>query len=122
MKKETVRPAKTGRPLALVDESQVITLAKINCTYEEIAAVVGCSTDTLKRRFADLIEKGREEGKASLRRIQFATALKGNATMQIWLGKQYLGQKDRQTQELSGLDGAPIAVNVTHRVIDPVAR
>jgi len=31
----------------------------------------------------------------SLRRAQIKTALDGNPTMQIWLGKQYLGQHDK---------------------------
>lgn len=88
-----------ARPRKVIDPAVVETLAKIHCTYDEIAAVVGCSTDTLKRRFADRIEKGREEGKASLRRMQFKKALDGNPTMLIWLGKQHLGQKDGQVIE-----------------------
>lgn len=83
-----------GRPKLVIDADLVTSLAEIHCTYDEIAAVVGCSTDTLKRRFADRIEKGREKGKASLRRMQFEKAQEGNATMQIWLGKQLLGQRD----------------------------
>ena len=31
----------------------------------------------------------------SLRRQQFKSAEAGNVTMQIWLGKQYLGQTDK---------------------------
>ena len=88
-----------GRPLLDIDEEKVHELAKLHCTYEEIAAVMGCSTDTLSRRFADYIEKGREEGKTSLRRAQFKKALEGNPTMLIWLSKQYLGQQDAPPQE-----------------------
>lgn len=37
------------------------------------------------------------------------TEFKGGATgMQIWLGKQWLGQKDKAEHELSGKDGGPI--------------
>jgi hypothetical protein len=64
----------------------------------EIASVVGCSVDTLEKRFSDLIKKGRESGKASLRRQQWALAQKGDKTMLIWLGKQYLGQRDQEPQ------------------------
>lgn len=32
--------------------------------------------------------------KTSLRRAQFELAMKGNPTMLIWLGKQYLGQNE----------------------------
>jgi hypothetical protein len=78
-----------------IDESQVEELAAILCTMEEIAAVVGCSVDTLERRFADTIKKGRERGKSSLRRIQWRLAQDGNAALAIWLGKQWLGQADK---------------------------
>jgi hypothetical protein len=53
------------------------------------------SKDTLERNYAALIQKGKEEGKASLRRTQYLAAQKGNVTMMIWLGKQLLGQKER---------------------------
>ena len=65
----------------------------------EIAAVVGCSVDTLERRFAETIKLGQEKGKTSLRRWQYLAAEKGNTAMLIWLGKQHLGQKDRQEIE-----------------------
>jgi hypothetical protein len=77
-----------------IDPKIVEGLASIGCTMKEIAAVVGCSVDTLERRFPDLIKDGREKGKSSLRRWQWKNAEKGNTTMQIWLGKQLLGQRD----------------------------
>lgn len=39
-------------------------------------------------------ERGQEMGKASLRRLQWKSA-QSNPVMQIWLGKQYLGQADK---------------------------
>jgi len=39
-------------------------------------------------------KKGLSVATMSLRRAQLANALKGNAVMQIWLGKQLLGQVD----------------------------
>ena len=95
-----------ARPLKEIDEGLVENLARIHCTHEEIAAVVGCSTDTLVRRFADLIEQGRQQGKTSLRRKQFEVAMGGDRAMLIWLGKQFLGQTERQ--EITGADGAPL--------------
>jgi len=95
-----------ARPLKEIDEGLVENLARIHCTHEEIAAVVGCSTDTLVRRFADLIEQGRQQGKTSLRRKQFEVAMSGDRAMLIWLGKQFLGQTERQ--EITGADGAPL--------------
>ena len=99
---------KGGRPRIELDEDKITALAKIGCTVAEVAAVMGCSKDTLERRFAAPIEKGREEMKASLKRMQYTAAANGNVTMQIWLGKQYLGQKDRRHEEVTGKDGAEL--------------
>jgi hypothetical protein len=35
--------------------------------------------------------------------MQFESANKGNVTMMIWLGKQYLGQSDQHTTEIRQL-------------------
>jgi hypothetical protein len=45
--------------------------------------------------YSEAYKRFSEDGKKSLRRLQFDSARKGNVTMQIWLGKQYLGQRDR---------------------------
>lgn len=71
-------------------------LAAIGCTQEEMAHVLGLSVATIRRRFKAQIARGRASMAVSLRRKQWAAAKKGNVTMLIWLGKQYLGQKDRQ--------------------------
>jgi AraC-like DNA-binding protein len=70
-------------------------LARIQCTIAEISAVLGCSRDTLERRFRAQIEAGYEHGRATLRRKQWQQAMKGNTTMLIWLGKQVLEQADK---------------------------
>lgn len=84
-----------GRPKKEIDYVTVEKLANIQCTQEEIASFLGISTRTLQRdeKFIELFNRGRENGKMSLRRIQWKHAEK-SATMAIWLGKQYLGQKD----------------------------
>lgn len=43
--------------------------------------------------FSEVFKQKRGTGKISLRRAQFRLAEK-NANMAIWLGKQYLGQRD----------------------------
>ena len=91
----------TGRPRLDIDPTEVEKLAMIHCTMEEIAAVVNCSVDTLERRFAEVIKRGRENGKASLRRMQYLSAQKGNVAMMIWLGKQLLGQRERADIDMS---------------------
>lgn len=88
---------KGGRPKFKIDYEQGSKLAMIQCTQQEIATFLGCSTDTLRRdkKFCEIYKKGQEEGKMSIRRMQFKAASGGNVTMLIWLGKQYLGQTDK---------------------------
>ena len=94
-----------GRPrIEFTDKEwrQIEQMAHIQCTGEEIAAVMGCSFDTLEKRvkekyemsFADWITQKKHGGNASLRRMQWTTAQSGNVTMQIFLGKNKLGQTD----------------------------
>jgi len=103
-----------GRPRLTFDLKLVEDLGKIQSTHAELAAVLGVSIETVKRRLKDdpefcaVYEKGLENGKSSLRRIQWKSALSGNTTMQIWLGKQYLGQRDMRHTELTGAEGKPL--------------
>jgi len=99
-----------ARPRKRIDPEIVERLAMIGCTTAEIASVCECSSDTLERRFAAILRKGREKGKSSLRRMQWKAAESGNVTMMIWLGKQLLGQRERL--EHSGEDGGPLVVKI----------
>lgn len=93
-----------GRPRLDIDPDKVRLLAECFCTNEEIAAKLGCSPDTLTRRFADAIKSGRECAKTILREYQFKLA-KTNPAMAIWLGKQYLGQREpKSTVAIEYLD------------------
>lgn len=90
-----------ARPQKEIDEKDFAKLCGLQCTLSEIAGFFECSQDTIERwcertygeRFADIYKKLSGTGKISLRRAQFRLAEK-NANMAIWLGKQYLGQKD----------------------------
>jgi hypothetical protein len=84
-----------ARPLKEISAREVELLAGCGATVEEIAAKLDCSPDTLSRRFAEEIERGRQSGRMSLRGKQFELAMKGNVAMCIWLGKQLLGQTDK---------------------------
>jgi hypothetical protein len=95
-----------GRPRLTFDLRQVEELGRIQSTQAEVAAVLGCGLSTVKDRlandteFSDAYQRGLESGKSSLRRLQWKSAVSGNVTMQIWLGKQYLGQQDKQMTEV----------------------
>lgn len=88
------------KPFKEIDEKKLRKYALNLCTYAEMAALCGCSEDTLQRRFTPLIESARSERKHELREAQIKLALSGNATMQIWLGKNELGQKEPQNSDI----------------------
>lgn len=90
-----------GRPKRKIDYDTVEKLAAMQCTQDEIANFLGISTRTLQRdsEFCRLYKKGMDSGKMSIRRIQYKIAEGGNAVMAIFLGKQYLGQRDVVAQE-----------------------
>ncbi|HUX65577.1 MAG TPA: hypothetical protein VMV42_00385 [archaeon] len=87
---------KMGRPLKPISEGRVFKLASIGLTYGEIAVVEECDPSTLTKRLSHVIKKGHERRNASLRRKQFEVAMSGNVGMLVWLGKQYLDQRDKQ--------------------------
>lgn len=89
-----------------IDQKQFENLCALQCTEEEICDWFEITDKTLARwcretyhkRFSEVFREKRSGGKISLRRSQFRLAEK-NATMAIWLGKQYLGQKDTVDEE-----------------------
>jgi hypothetical protein len=111
-----------GRPHSLECNAetlkQINTLARMQCTKKEAAAVLGVHRDTLATFFGqhekanEAWEDGLETGKVSLRRAQYKNATEGNVTMQIWLGKQWLDQKDKAENTLQGPDGGPVQLGV----------
>ena len=116
VKKNSALPKKRGTKPVAIDIEQVKGLASIQCTLEEIAALMKLK----KRQFIDrmnaspelreAIEDGRANGRASIRRAQVRLLEAGNATMGVWLGKQYLGQRDQIG--LTGGDGGPVKLAV----------
>jgi hypothetical protein len=109
-----------GRPKIEIDWKNFDKLCTIQCNLEEIAAWFECSVDTIERAvkrekkmgFAEYVTIKRGKGKVGLRRKQYQTAMAGNVTMLIWLGKQELGQKDRSHIEETGENGEPIKITV----------
>lgn len=108
---------KNGRPRIEIDKTQFEKLCSIMCTEEEIAGFFSCSVDTIERfckreygsSFAELFKTFGSYGKISLRRSQFKLAEKSPA-MAIFLGKNYLGQKDVIEQTITEIeDLTPLA-------------
>lgn len=90
-------PNKGARPrIKDVDKELVWKLACMMCSIKEISDVLGLGEDTVTRKFGDLIDKGRSEGRKALRRAQFEKAVQDkDPRMLIFLGKQYLSQRDQ---------------------------
>lgn len=109
--------ATKGRPRKILTEDAlklIENLSRIMCTDEEIASILGCSRDIFynvdnEELYRQAIEKGKAQGKQSLRRQQWELAKKGNASMLIWLGKQWLGQTEKVEQTTSFEDLTPLA-------------
>ena len=91
-----------GRPKFVLNEAGkklVVDLATVLCTDEEIASIMETTVETLQSKdnynsFLECKKKGINKGKGSLRRKQYELAMKGNCTMLIWLGRNYLDQKE----------------------------
>jgi len=73
----------------------VMELAGLNCSQDEIARILKVSVSTIQRNYKAEMTKGKEYVKTSLRRAQYRSALNGSFVMQIWLGKNLLGQTDK---------------------------
>lgn len=95
-----------GRPKAPIDEEQLSKLAEIYVSLTEAAYVLGVSRKTLWQRMKEEEElrsawqAGRARTRAAIRRKQIQEALSGNTAMLIWLGKNLLGQTDKQEQRI----------------------
>jgi len=97
-----------ARPRIEINKENFISLCNIQCTLSEIAGFFKCSEDTVERwckrelhlSFAEAFKTYSVGGKISLRRWQFKMA-EHNASMAIFLGKQYLGQRDQQNAEIT---------------------
>lgn len=93
----------TGRPPKEINWELFEQLCLLQCTQSEIASTLKINPDTLRDRavehygesYSEIYKRYSENGKTSLRRYQYIQA-KTKPNMAIWLGKQWLGQKDKE--------------------------
>jgi hypothetical protein len=99
-----------GRPPKPINWEEFEKLCEMQCTQSEIASFFKIHPETLSTRvgqeygedYSIVYKKNSESGKCSLRRAQFKLAMK-NSSMAIWLGKQWLGQKDVSKEEMQDI-------------------
>lgn len=92
-----------GRPKAEIDWEKVDRFLNAQCDGVGIAEILGIHPNTLyeackevhKMNFSEYSAIKKAEGVELLKAKQYQTAMEGNVTMQVWLGKQYAGQKDK---------------------------
>lgn len=105
-----------------IDQKQFENLCGLQCTLEEICGWFDVTDKTLdgwcKRTyhasFSEVFKQKRGAGKISLRRSQWRLAEK-NATMAIFLGKQFLGQRD--SVDVAVTDAKGIALDELEKMV-----
>ena len=92
----------TGRPRIELDPKQAKIFGYFRATYDTMAEQIGCHVDTIRAamqdedsEFSKEYKKGFSGMKMKLSEAQVKTAIEDrNPTLLVWLGKQYLNQKD----------------------------
>ena len=110
-----------------IDWDKVDSLLQAQCFGVGISQMLGIHENTLYERCKD--EKGMDfgdysalkkaEGLELLRAKQFDSAMSGDKAMQIFLGKNYLGQSDKQAHTHKTEPELPFIVEVVRRTADP---
>ena len=112
-----------ARPKVDIDWKKVDKLLEADCEGTEIAAYLGIVPNTLYRRceadhkisFSKYLQEKKAKGNSLLKVKQFDAAMSGDKTMMIWLGKQRLGQKEKQDIEHTIKDELPFNINLEYR-------
>lgn len=92
-----------GRPKANIDWDKVDQYLIAGCSGAEVAGNLGLEKQSIYKyceeekgmTFTQYKQLKRAKGDSLLRAAQFKNAMDGNTTMQVWLGKQRLDQRDK---------------------------
>ena len=111
-----------ARPRKEINQKEFEKLCGMQCTKSEICAWFDTTEKTLeswckrtyKEGFSQVFSQKRERGKISLRRSQWQLAER-SATMAIFLGKQFLDQRDNVDVTVSDAKG--IALDELERMV-----
>lgn len=89
-----VRGRVIGRNKTVIPEEQVMELAKLHCTNQEMADFFEVKLQTFMDNFRDIITKNKLITKQRLRQKMLQQALSGDRVLMIFLSKNYLGMSD----------------------------
>ena len=112
-----------ARPKVDIDWKRVNELLEADCEGTEIAAHLGIVPETLYRRceadnkisFSKYLQEKKASGNSILKEKQFTIAKDGDKTMLIWLGKQRLGQSEKQDLSHTIKDELPFNISLEYR-------
>lgn len=116
---------KSGKTAPIIlDEDQVAKLAGMGCTLAEIAAFFNCSVDTIGRNYAEALIRGREAGKASVRRMMWTHGRNGNSVALKYLVHNILKEKieDAQVKNPDERSGSEIMEKLNSISTDMILR
>jgi hypothetical protein len=101
-----MKPKRNGSRIP-IDYDLASKVALLNPSNDELAWALDISRATLYRRLQDdeqlreILEAGRHGRRLSLKRAQWKAAMEGNTALLIWLGKQELGQREPDRQQMA---------------------
>lgn len=110
MKKTKDKKTKRKIAVKFIDWDLVADKIRKGCNGVQTAAFIGVHYDTLARRckedlgtdFTAFMQEKKAIGDTQIAETQFDLAInEKNFAMLIWLGKNRLGQKDKQPEEVS---------------------
>lgn len=93
---------RTGYKTKNIDPDKVQMLASFGCGITEIARFFAVDESTIRNSYRDELQVGKEQMKIKLRQLQWKHAESGNTALLIFLGKQYLGQSEKNEVEMFG--------------------
>jgi hypothetical protein len=99
------------KEIILTAES-IENMAALGLTKAEMTDIAG---QPLGKDYEVSLKRGRARLAQSLRKAQIASALKGNASLLIWLGKVYLNQREISNLELNAEHRA---ISITPNVLE----
>lgn len=101
-----------------IPKNELIVLAQVHCTLDEIASVYSCDSTTIRKRIREhfdmtadaFLRRYQNQGKVSLRKKGFSMALKGDKEMLKFHLKNYANMVDRIDNTISDPNGGPVQV------------
>ena len=93
------------------------TLSAVGVTHEDIASKMDISADTLTKYYKKELDDGRIDANAQIAKSLFDQAKNGNTSAQMFWLKTRAGWKERQVNELVGVNGDPIEITTSIEVV-----